>query len=284
MDWERFVAAANAQHQGGSSFSKGSDFQLFAETVEFLRIAANINYNGLGADPTFATEVKGSRVDDLHITWWFDPVENWRYQIKAVEGLQWSLKLETQFKQDRYFFPSSNYHLIVHDPDVAKFLDSEKGTKGLDFVEVDHVPIHVSLMPFNHLPIRHLLDRLIPSDEKPSHHLATWTTIFGTWARRRSGHFSEIWADICDSSKYALRPLSRTFLYDLQLANDISSTVGSLSVAAEGDTIILSNDVLFAQAPLPMRMALSDENFWKPMPSNAWDLLEKLGAIEEELE
>jgi hypothetical protein len=47
----------------------------------------------IGLDPSFATEVQGSRVDDLHVRWG-DPVRAWRYQIKAVEDLEWGLNLK----------------------------------------------------------------------------------------------------------------------------------------------------------------------------------------------
>ncbi|MDX0906186.1 hypothetical protein GOL75_14385 [Sinorhizobium medicae] len=280
INWDSFVEAAKAQHRGGMAFAKGSEFQVFAEAVEFLRLAANLCSNGIGPDPSFATEVQGSRVDDLHVSWG-DPVRAWRYQIKAVEDLEWGLKLETQFKQEAYFFPASKFYLIVHDPNVADRLEQTRADFGLDFVEVDFLDIKLQTHPFNSPDIKELLDKLIVSNEKSSHHLATWTAIFGTWGRCRNGHFSEIWADVSEASKYTLRPLQATLLEEEERARAITLSVGSLSVAADGDIIILSNDVLFSELPLPTRMALSDDRFWDPMPGSAWELLERLGAIED---
>jgi hypothetical protein len=46
INWDTFVEAAKAQRRGGMSFAKGSEFRVFAETVEFLRLAANLCSSG----------------------------------------------------------------------------------------------------------------------------------------------------------------------------------------------------------------------------------------------
>ncbi len=135
--------------------------------------------------------------------------------------------------------------------------------------------------PFNAAEIKDLLDQLISSSEKPSHHLATWTAIFGTWVRCRAGHFSDLWADVLDASKYALRPLTVSVFEEEERAEALTSSVGSLSVAADGGMIVLSNDVLFSTFFPPTGMALSTDDFWEPLPASAWELLEMLGALEE---